>query len=73
MKPKHTALYAGAIAVIILGAFAIGVPTSTVWLLLVVLVCPVMMAVMMLTMKGHGGGSNHDQDLDKPSDSGRRP
>ena len=69
MKLQHVSWYALALAAVIVGAFAVGVPASTVLLLLVVLACPVM---MMFMMGGHGGGSGHDSGVDERHDSGRR-
>jgi Protein of unknown function (DUF2933) len=69
MKLQHISWYALALAAVIVGAFAVGVPASTLLLLLVVLACPVM---MMFMMGGHGGGSDHGSGVDEPRDSARR-
>ncbi|MDH6194274.1 hypothetical protein M2272_000895 [Mycobacterium frederiksbergense] len=61
MKRQNFRWYALALAVVIVGAFAVGVPASTVVLALVVLACPVM---MMFMMGGHGGRSNHGSGSD---------
>ncbi|KMO72870.1 MAG: DUF2933 domain-containing protein [Mycolicibacterium rufum] len=54
MKNQHLAWYALALGAAAVGAFVLGVSSSTILLALVVLVCPVMMLFM---MGGHGGGS----------------
>lgn len=68
MKMQHMPWYALALAAVIVGAFAVGVPASTVLLLLVVLACPMM---MMFMMGGHGGGSHDGSGADEPQDSSR--
>ncbi|MEN4473894.1 DUF2933 domain-containing protein [Mycolicibacterium cosmeticum] len=58
MKRQYWPWYAAALVVAIVGAVVLGLPLSTLPLLLVVLACPVMMMVMM--GGGHGHGSNQD-------------
>ena len=69
MNLQRNTWYAVALAAVIVGALAIGVPTSTLLLLLVVLACPVM---MMFMMGGHGHESGHDSKVDEHPESGRR-
>jgi hypothetical protein len=50
-------LYAIAVAIVVVGALWLGTPLSTLLLLGVVLVCPIM---MMFMMKGMHGDGEHD-------------
>lgn len=78
---KPYGLYAIALAIFMVGALALGVPASTLAVLAIALVCPLMMLAMMRGMHGHqdqGGGSrNVDRDrTDPPREAdqhGRRP
>ncbi|MFI9025165.1 DUF2933 domain-containing protein [Streptomyces sp. NPDC053560] len=74
-------LYVIALAIFLVGALALGVPASTLAVLAIVVVCPLMMLVMMWGMHGHqgqGGGSRSaDRDrsdpLREPDQHHRRP
>ncbi|WP_433498822.1 DUF2933 domain-containing protein [Sphaerimonospora sp. CA-214678] len=54
MKRSHLPLYAIALAILIVGLVATGVPISTILLALLVLACPLMMLFM------HGSHGDHD-------------
>jgi len=62
MKRQYMPWYAAALVAAVIGALAVGVPLSTVLLLLVVLACPVMMMFMMRGMGGMGGGHGDGSD-----------
>ena len=59
MKRQRWGLYAVALAILIVGLVAVGVPASTLLIVSLVLVCPLMMFVMMRGMHGEGH-SGHD-------------
>jgi Protein of unknown function (DUF2933) len=61
MKLQHISWYVIALVAAVVGAVALGVPISTVVLLLIVLACPV---TMMFMMGGHGMGGSHGSDRD---------
>ncbi|WP_063728839.1 DUF2933 domain-containing protein [Streptomyces sp. RTd22] len=63
---KNYGLYAIALAIVIVGAVALGVPVQTLVLLGVVLACPLMMFFMMRGM--HSGQNQNDRS---PRDAGR--
>jgi cobalamin synthase len=65
MKDRNYGLYALAVAVLVVGALWLGLPTSTLGLLAVVLVCPLMMFFM---MKGMHGGEDHTRHSSRSSD-----
>ncbi|WP_037773191.1 DUF2933 domain-containing protein [Streptomyces sclerotialus] len=64
---KPYGLYAIALAIFMVGALALGVPASTLAVLAIVLVCPLMMLLMMRGMHGHQdqGGSSRNVDRDR--------
>lgn len=64
---KSYGLYAIALAIVLVGALALGVPASTLSVLAIVLVCPLMMLVMMRGLHGHQdqGGGSHNVDRDR--------
>lgn len=64
MKTQYLPWYALALAAVFVAALAIGVPLSTLALLLVVLACPLMMMFMMGGMGGMGGGRGNDTKHD---------
>jgi hypothetical protein len=74
MKTQYLPWYALALAAIFVAALAIGVPLSTLALLLVVLACPLMMMFMMGGMGGgRGNDTNHDSsDTPEHRDSAGR-
>jgi hypothetical protein len=59
MKRQHFGWYAVAVAAIVIAAVALGVPSSTIFLGLALLACPLM---MMFMMGGHGGGSGRESN-----------
>lgn len=61
MKTQYLPWYALALVAVFVAALAIGVPLSTLALLLVVLACPLM---MMFMMGGMGGGRGNDTKHD---------
>ncbi|MDT5032448.1 MAG: hypothetical protein QOC94_2619 [Actinoplanes sp.] len=64
MRRQPWGLYAVALAVLIVGLVALGVPASTLLTGAFVLVCPVMMMLMMGGM--HGTGSGADLTMKRP-------
>jgi len=66
MKNTNYGLYALAVAVLAVGALWLGLPVSTLGLLAIVLVCPLMMLFM---MKGMHSGDSHGQPGSKSSGS----
>ena len=69
MKRPQLPLYALALAVLIVGLAAVGVPVRTLVVSLAALACPLMMVFMMGGMHGHGHG-RPDQSTDHPEGSG---
>jgi len=55
---RHLPFYVLAAAVLLVGAIAFGVPTSSLWIVGFVVLCPVMMIFMMGGM--HGGNNGKD-------------
>ena len=68
MKDRNHGFYALAAAVLVIGALWLGMPVSTLGLLAIVLVCPLMMVFMMKGMHGgydhagHGSGPSGDNE-----------
>jgi hypothetical protein len=60
-------LYAIALAVLIVGLVAVGVPASTLLIAALVLTCPLMMLVMMRSMHGSPSREHHDQAPHDPA------
>lgn len=58
MRNRNYGLYAVALAIAVVGALWLGVPPSTLVVLALVLVCPLMMLFM---MRGMHSGDGHDQ------------
>lgn len=60
---QNFGLYAVAVAIGVVGALWVGVPVDTLAVLAVALACPLMMMIMMGTMRGgrHGGDDQHDR------------
>ncbi|WP_454850131.1 DUF2933 domain-containing protein [Promicromonospora soli] len=62
MKRQRWGLYATALAVLLVGLIAVGVPASTVLIGAIVLACPLMMLFM------HSGNhGSHDEHADRPA------
>jgi hypothetical protein len=75
MKRQPWGLYAIALAILVVGLVALGVPASTLLFAGLVLVCPLMMMFMMHGMHGmHGGhsGHSHTNDHDHTPKADRR-
>jgi hypothetical protein len=75
MKREGWPLYALALAVLIVGLAAVGVPARTLLFSLAVLACPLMMVFMMGGMPGHGraGAGQSTSRREGPAESERRP
>ncbi|MCX5336712.1 DUF2933 domain-containing protein [Streptomyces sp. NBC_00140] len=61
---RNYGLYAVAVAIVVVGALALGVPLGDLTFLLIVLACPLMMFFMMRGRRGgdvHGRGPGHDE------------
>ena len=59
MKTKNYGMYAIALAIVVVGALAFGVPVCSLGVLGFVLICPLMMLFMMRSMGGMGSGEDH--------------
>lgn len=69
MRRQHLPLFAIGLAILVVGALAVGVPASSLVIGLLVLACPLMMLFM---HGGHGShGGPHAQA--KPQDDEHRP
>jgi hypothetical protein len=66
MKRQQWGLYAVALAILIVGLVAVGVPASTLLIASLILVCPLMMFVMMRGMHGGEGHSGHGEHHSAP-------
>ncbi len=62
MRRQPWGLYAIALAILVVGLVALGVPPSTLLFAALVLACPLMMLFMMGGMHGGHGGNDSDQD-----------
>ncbi|WP_169980798.1 DUF2933 domain-containing protein [Microbispora sp. H10836] len=65
-------LVAIAVAVLVVGALWLGMPLSTLLLLGIVLVCPIMMMVMMKGMHGDEGGRRDHPESSTNDQTARR-
>jgi hypothetical protein len=80
MKRQPWGLYAIALAILVVGLVAFGVPAGTLLIAALVLACPLMMVFMMSGMHGgHGGADQHahhrsgaPEDQDQQPTVGRR-
>lgn len=63
MKTPHILWYGAALVVVAIGAIALGAPSSTVLLSLVLLACPAMMMFMMAGGHRHGGSDTDPTDI----------
>ena len=70
MNSRNYGLYAVALAIAVVGALWLGLPVSTLALLGLVLVCPLMMFFMMRGMHG-GGHDQHGADEHRHDPAGR--
>jgi hypothetical protein len=75
MKREGWPPYALALAVLIVGLAAVGVPVRTLLFFLAVVACPLMMVFMMGGMSGHGraGTGQSTSRSGGPAESERRP
>ena len=62
MRRQPWGLYAVALAILVVGLVALGVPASTLLFAAFVLVCPLMMVLMMGGMHGGHGSGGHDNE-----------
>ncbi|MGD9527818.1 MAG: DUF2933 domain-containing protein [Pseudonocardia sp.] len=67
-KSINHGLFAVAVAIAVVGALWLGMPVSTIAVLGLVLVCPLMMMLMMRGMHGGDEGRGHDSDERRGSD-----
>jgi hypothetical protein len=72
MKRQPWGLYAIALAILIVGLVAIGVPAETLLVGAFVLACPLMMIFMMSGMHGGHGGTDRTTDDHKQRTTDRR-
>jgi Protein of unknown function (DUF2933) len=70
MRRQPWGLYAIALAILVVGLVALGVPASTLLFAALVLACPLMMMFMMSGMHGGHGGSGKDREHDDPAGDG---
>ena len=61
--------YVLAVAVVAVGAVAFGIPTSSLWILGFLVLCPLMMMFMMGGMHGGGGDGNNRNDGQNSGDA----
>jgi Protein of unknown function (DUF2933) len=72
MKRQPWGLYAIALAILVVGLVALGVPAQTLLFAALVLACPLMMIFMMSGMHGgHGGPDHTSEDRDHHPTAGR--
>lgn len=71
MRRQHLPLYAIALALLVIGALAVGVPASSLAIGLLVLACPLMMLFMHTGHGGHDAGGSHAPA--ESQDDERRP
>jgi uncharacterized membrane protein HdeD (DUF308 family) len=73
MKREQWGLYAIALAILVVGLVALGVPASTLLVAALVLACPLMMIFMMHGMHGgHGGTHQATEDRSERTTTQRR-
>jgi hypothetical protein len=74
MRRQHLPLYAIALAIMVVGALAVGVPARSLVFGLIVLACPLIMLFMHGGHGGHDGHDGHDTvDSRGPSSTGTKP
>jgi hypothetical protein len=66
MKRQPWGLYAIALAILVVGFVALGVPASTLLFAALVLACPLMMMFMVGGMHGGHDGARQDRELMRP-------
>jgi hypothetical protein len=67
MRRQPWGLYAIALAIMVVGLVAVGVPMSTLLFTAFVLVCPLMMMFMMAGMHGGPGTAGHNREPVSPT------
>jgi hypothetical protein len=67
MNSRNYGLYAIALAIVVIGALALGLPVSTLLFLGLVLLCPLMMLFMMRGMHGTHAPDQHRPEADDRS------
>ena len=79
MKRQPWGLYAIALAILVVGLVALGVPAGTLLIAALVLTCPLMMMFMMFGTHGGPGGAEQNEhrsrapdDHDQETTGGRR-
>lgn len=70
MRRQPWGLYAIALAILVVGLVALGVPAQTLLLGAFVLTCPLMMMFMMGGMHGGHGAAGHDREPGSPASDG---
>lgn len=71
MRRQQWGLYAIALAIVVVGLVALGVPAQTLLFAALVLACPLMM-IFMMRHEGHGGADQKTEDHDQYPTTGRR-
>ncbi|MFI7523767.1 DUF2933 domain-containing protein [Micromonospora globbae] len=73
MRRQHLPLYAIALALLIVGALAVGVPAQPLFFGLLVLACPLMMLFMHGSHGGEAGHGGHGSRLEQDATETTRP
>ena len=68
MKIQNLGLYVLAAAILVVAAMVLDVQASSIWPLVLVAACPLMMIFMMRGMAGGGHGTPDDRPTDEPTD-----
>jgi hypothetical protein len=73
MRRQPWGLYAIALAILVVGLIAVGVPANTLLVAALVLTCPLMMMFMMSGMHGGRGGADQNGERRDLTSDGRNP
>ena len=73
MRRQPRGLYAIALAILVVGLVALGVPASTLLFAALALACPLMMIFMMGGMHGGHGDTSTDHDHHSPASDDHTP